>query len=83
VLSDAGIASLAKGEGIQDLFGLGRVGTGYNVLTGPVELQVMRENEHDARRLLAGLEEGAEVDVAFDDAGGERDEEEDGIDAEP
>ena len=66
VLSEAGIPSLSKGEGIQDLFGLGRVGTGYNVLTGPVELQVMRENEHDARRLLAALEEGAEVDVAFD-----------------
>ncbi len=83
VLSEAGIPSLAKGEGTQDLFGLGRVGTGYNVITGPVELQVRRENEHDARRILAGLEEGAEVDVAFDAPGDGAYDEEDGVDAGP
>jgi len=52
LLADAGIRSTTKGEGVQDLFGLGRAGTGYNVLAGPVELQVMREDEETAKALL-------------------------------
>jgi hypothetical protein len=55
ILAGAGISSLAKGEGVQDLFGLGRVGTGYSIITGPVELQVMRGDEEEARSLLLDL----------------------------
>jgi hypothetical protein len=59
ILDEAEIAYLTQGEGVQDLFGLGRLGTGFSILTGPVHLQVERECETEARGLLAGLEEHA------------------------
>ena len=59
ILDDTGIAYLTQGEGIQDLFGVGRLGTGFNILTGPVHIQVERERETEVRALLAGLEENA------------------------
>jgi hypothetical protein len=55
ILGSAGIDYFAKGEGIQDLFGFGRLG-GYNVVAGPVELQVRKEDEDDAKKLLEDLE---------------------------
>jgi len=45
------IPSVAQGEGLQDLVGLGRVG-GSNLVAGPVELQVHREDEARARLVL-------------------------------
>jgi hypothetical protein len=59
ILTDAGIPSLAKGEGVQDLFGLGRAGTGYSVLAGPVELCVTRDDEIDALALLSEIRDGS------------------------
>lgn len=56
VLQDAGIPYLAKNEGVQDLFGIGRIGTGFNILSQPVELQVPRELVDDAIRLLDEIE---------------------------
>ena len=55
LLEEDGIPFTAQGEGLQDLFGLGRVG-GFNAVTGPVELQVPRASAEAARRLLAELE---------------------------
>lgn len=55
ILDSAGVEYFAKGEGIQDLFGLGRLG-GYSVLAGPVEIQVRKEDEEDAKSLLEELE---------------------------
>jgi hypothetical protein len=40
LLEDAGIRYYAKGEGIQYLFGGGTFGTGFNSLTGPIQIQV-------------------------------------------
>ena len=54
ILDGAGIWYFAKGEAIQDLFGLGRIG--YSVLTGPVEIQVRQEDEEVARALLEDLD---------------------------
>lgn len=53
LLGSAGIACYAKGQLIQDLIGGGRIGTGYSVVTGPVEIQVHAEDAEEARRILA------------------------------
>jgi hypothetical protein len=58
ILDDAGIDYLVKNEGVEDLFGVGIIGTGYNIITGPIELQVLEENEKEARELLKDLSEG-------------------------
>jgi hypothetical protein len=44
-----------EGDGIQDLVDAGRVGTGFNVVTGPVRLQVAAGDAGDARAVLADL----------------------------
>jgi len=54
-LDSAGIAFVAKGEGIQDLFGVGRIPGGVNFITGPVQLQVAIDHAADARRFLRDL----------------------------
>lgn len=59
LLDEAEIPYLTLGEGVQDLFGLGRLGTGFSVLTGPVQLQVDLAQQAEARQLLDGLEEDA------------------------
>ncbi|MDW7650148.1 MAG: DUF2007 domain-containing protein [Bacillota bacterium] len=53
VLEGAGIRYFAKGEGLQNLFGGGRFGLGFNSLVGPVEIQVSKEDVEAARALLA------------------------------
>jgi hypothetical protein len=59
VLRDSGIEFLTRGEALQDLFALGRFGTGSNNAIGPVEFWVRAEDEATARELLAGaLESG-------------------------
>jgi hypothetical protein len=58
ILDDAGIEYFAKNEGVEDLFGIGVVGTGYNILTGPIELQVVGKNKKEAKELLKDLSEG-------------------------
>jgi len=58
ILDDAEIDYLVKNEGVGDLFGVGVLGTGYNILTGPIELQVLEENEKEAKELLKDLSEG-------------------------
>jgi hypothetical protein len=53
VLESAGIRFCARGEGVQDLFALGRMGTGFNILTGPVRLEVEPDRAEEAKDLLA------------------------------
>ena len=57
LLGDEEIPFLARGEGIQDLFGLGRIGN-YNPIIGPVVILVLREDVARARAALADLPEG-------------------------
>ena len=64
---DAGVIALAKslldaeeidyfvrGDGLQDLFGLGRM-TGYSFAMGPAEFLVRADDEERARALLSDL----------------------------
>lgn len=55
LVRSAGIPFLVQGEGVQDLFGVGRIGSGFNVVTGPARLQVGADDADDAREVLADL----------------------------
>ena len=55
-LEKAGIPFIVKNEVIQDLFGLGRIGTGYCPLTGPIQIQVEVANRERAVKLLSHLQ---------------------------
>lgn len=57
ILDEAGIRYMAKGEGVQDLFGVGVLGTGFNPITGPVIFRVMPEDVEYARELLKDVTE--------------------------
>ncbi len=52
VLASAGIPFVIKGEVIQDLFGVGRLGVGFNPITGPAVLSVESSRLDEARELL-------------------------------
>lgn len=52
LLDSAGIPCIARNERLQNLFGWGGIGAGYNVAMGPIRLQVLEEDEADARELL-------------------------------
>ena len=54
-LDARGIRYVVEGEGVQDLIGMGRFPGGYNVLTGPVRIQVAAENAERAREALRGI----------------------------
>lgn len=56
LFQDAEIPLMVKGEGVQDLFGMGRLGSGYNFITGPVQLQVPASRMEEAQDLLGTLE---------------------------
>ena len=49
------IRYVVEGEGIQDLLGAGRYPAGYNVLTGPIRIQVAAENAERALKALVGI----------------------------
>jgi hypothetical protein len=52
LLQNAGIPVFKKGEGLQDLFGLGRMGVGFNPIVGPIVLLVPAEDAEAAVELL-------------------------------
>lgn len=52
LLDGAGIPYFAKNDQLQDFFGWGRIGAGYNVVVGAVRIQVPREYEEEARAVL-------------------------------
>jgi len=54
-LDTSGIRYVVEGEGVQDLIGMGRFPGGYNVLTGPVRIEVAAENAERAREALKGI----------------------------
>ncbi len=53
VFDGAGISYIARNERLQNLFGWGTIGTGYNVAMGPIRLQVLPQDAEVARELLA------------------------------
>jgi antitoxin component YwqK of YwqJK toxin-antitoxin module len=58
ILQSEGIQYYFKGEGIQDLFAGGRLGTGFNPAIGPVQIQVDEKDVEKAKELLKQIEEG-------------------------
>ncbi len=54
-LDGAGIRFITQGELTQDLFGLGRMVSGYNAVTGAPRIRVAAENAERAREALEGL----------------------------
>ncbi len=57
LLDEAKIGYLVEGEGVQDLFGVGVIGTGFNPITGPVVFKVMPEDVKYAEELLKDVKE--------------------------
>lgn len=57
ILDEAQIRYLVEGEGVQDLFGVGVIGTGFNPITGPVVFKVMPEDEAYASELLKDVKD--------------------------
>ncbi len=55
ILEGEGIDYLLRGEGVQDLFGAGRLTAGFNYITGPAQFLVRSEDEERARELLQEL----------------------------
>ena len=62
MLDEAEIKYLIKNEGVQDLLGLGVFGTGFNPLTGPIQIQVLPEDEETAREILKDVEASESID---------------------
>jgi hypothetical protein len=52
ILDSAGIPCVARNERLQNLFGWGTIGTGFNAAMGPIRIQVLKEDEETARELL-------------------------------
>ena len=63
LLDDANIRYFVKGEGLQEWFVLGRIGTGFNPIIGRVQIQVLKDDEEVARKVLEDLEESSSEDV--------------------
>ncbi len=62
ILDEAEIKYLVKGEHLQNLFGVGVMGTGFNPLTGPIEIQVLTGDAETAQELLKDIEESEETE---------------------
>lgn len=58
VLDSEGIKYFFNGEGLQDLFAAGRLGTGFNPVIGPVKIQVDQNDAEYAKQLLQQVEKG-------------------------
>jgi hypothetical protein len=54
LLEGEAIDYFVRGDGLQDLFGLGRI-TGFSYLMGPAEFWVRADDADHARELLEGL----------------------------
>lgn len=62
VLEAENIEYYVRAEGVQQLFGGGSLGSGYNLFTGPADFVVRAEDAERAKELLEPLTDGiAEV----------------------
>ena len=60
VLQAEGIPFVTVGEGVQDLFGLGRLFGGLNLVTGPARIQVREQDVARALEVLSSVSEPGE-----------------------
>jgi hypothetical protein len=56
LLEASEIPFVVVGDGLQDLFGIGRLTGGTNFITGPVQIRVTAEDAEDALEILADME---------------------------
>lgn len=68
LFEDAKIEYFTKGDEIQDLFGMGRIG-GLNILCGPVEFVVAAKDAPTARELLAHLNDSVPDELSEEEPG--------------
>ncbi len=54
-LESAGISYSVAGEGTPHLFGIGTVGTGFNIITGQIRIFVLETDSESAREVLKEL----------------------------
>ncbi len=52
ILKSVNIEFFSKNFTVQNLFGAGQIGTGFNIVTGPIQLQVPEEDAEEAGALL-------------------------------
>jgi Putative prokaryotic signal transducing protein len=55
LLDGEGIDYLVRGDGLQDLFGYGRLAIGFSNVVGPAEFLVRKDDADRARELLRDL----------------------------
>ncbi len=67
LLDQAGIPYLSRSEDTQDLFGLGRLGTGFNLVVGPMEIRVGALRSEEAVELLRAADLEPAVDWGAED----------------
>lgn len=60
LLDGEGIQYMARGDGLQDLIGGGRLGGGFNYVVGPVEFVVRSDDAPRVRALLEDLANAGE-----------------------
>ncbi len=58
ILDGEGIPYIARGADLQDLFGIGRIGGGFNIVVGSVDFMVGPDDAERARAVLEALREG-------------------------
>ena len=63
LLRSADIRFFIKGERVQDLFGAGRFGFGFNIITGPPLVYVEPAKADEAKELLKDVGPGDDTDV--------------------
>ena len=71
LLDSAEIPFMTKGEGIQDIFGWGRMPGSFSIVAGPVEFQVNEKDAEEARALLEDLRASNQDSVEIDSAHGD------------
>ncbi len=57
ILDEGNIKYLIEGEGVQDLFGVGVIGTGFNPITGPAVFKVLPGDVEYAKELLKDVKD--------------------------
>ncbi len=57
LLASEDIRFFIKGEGVQDLFGSGRIGSGFSIIAGPPVVYAEPGRADEARELLSAVDE--------------------------
>lgn len=53
LLESAGIKCYSKNAGVQNLFGAGQIGTGFNIAAGPIQIQVSEDTFERAKEIIS------------------------------